>query len=96
VNSVEQFNLEVGKKYLAIKPAHSFGEIDGVNVDFDEKRIEFEVLPKPDTVMVCDGETEEEEPLPIHLAQSDWLPVRDLKSGSRYWFNPAEHQVNEL
>ena len=56
----DSFTLVVGKKYLVIKPAHSFGEIDGELVKFEETRTEVQVLPKPKTVIACDGETEVE------------------------------------
>lgn len=88
--------LEVGKKYLVIKPAHSFGIIDGEMIDFDETRTEVQVLPKPETVIVCDGETEVEEPLPAHLAQPDWYAVRKLSNGIIFWLNPAGCQVVEI
>lgn len=47
--------MQIGCKYLVVKPAHSFGEIDGELVDFAESRVEVEVLPKPQTVVMFDG-----------------------------------------
>lgn len=88
--------LEVGKRYLVIKPAHSFGEIDGELVNFEETRTEIEVLAKPETVIVCDGETEVEEPLPAHLTQQDWYSVRKIKSGVCFWLNTKGCRVIQL
>ena len=88
--------LEVGKKYLIIKPAHSFGEIDGELVAFEEQRTDVLVLPKPKTVMTCDGETEVEGPLPEHLAKPDWYAVQNLSTNLRFWLNPTGCQVVEL
>lgn len=95
-SSPDFVTLEVGKKYLVIKPAHSFGEIDGELVEFEEKRTEVLVLPKPATVITCDGETEVEAPLPAHLAKPDWYAVQKLNSNLRFWLNPAGCQVVEI
>ena len=94
--SLELATLEVGKKYLIIKPAHSFGEIDGELVEFEEQRTDVVVLPKPKTVMTCDGETEVEEPLPEHLAKPEWYSVQNLRTNARFWLNPTGCQVVEL
>lgn len=88
--------MEIGRKYLVVKPAHSFGEIDGELVDFAETRTEIEVLPKPQTVLMFDGDTEEVEPLPMHLAQDDWFLVRDIKTGITSWLNTAGRQITKL
>ena len=91
-----EIKMEIGKKYLAIQAAHSFGEIDGECVEFKEKRMELEVLPKPERVIVSDGETEVCEPLPKHLKSDDWYNVRNLKSGNTHWFTPLNYQISEL
>jgi hypothetical protein len=88
--------LEVGKKYLIIKPAHSFGIIDGEQVDFEEQRTEILVLPKPETVIACDGETEVEETLPEHLAKPDWYAVRKLSTNLTFWLNPNGCKAIEI
>lgn len=92
----ELATLEVGKKYLIIKPAHSFGEIDGELVEFEEQRTEVLVIPKPESVIMCDGETEVEEPLPEHLAKPDWYAVQNLRTNLRFWLNPTGCQVVEI
>jgi len=91
-----EMKMEIGKKYLAIQPAHSFGEIDGEQVNFEEKRIEIEVLPKPKQVVACDGETEVCEALPDHLKGDDWYNVRNLKTGNTHWLNKPAYQISAL
>lgn len=72
VNAIEALNLFIrdikpislieGKAYIAIQPAHSFGDIDGEDVSFDDKKLLVKVLPKPNRVIVesdCDLKTEE-------------------------------------
>lgn len=88
--------MQVGGKYLVIKPAHSFGEIDGQIVDFPERRSEIEVLPKPAKVAVFDGETTVTERLPEHLSQNDWYRVRNLTTGNSYWLNSQGLEISQL
>lgn len=89
--------MEVGKRYTVIKPAHSFGEIDGELVNFEETRMDLEVLPKPSTVVVFDGYSENTEPLPDHLAKDDWYAVKyacSTKSKVKpFWLNTRGCQV---
>tara|TARA_R100001591_G_scaffold15281_2_gene21692 strand:+ start:209 stop:685 length:477 start_codon:yes stop_codon:yes gene_type:complete len=91
--SFESVPMLVGKNYLVVRPAHSFGEIDGEIVNFEEQRTEVEVLPKPTTVIVCDGESETIEAIPEHLARDDWYAVRIVGSGKRHWLNTKGCQV---
>jgi len=89
--------MEVGERYTVIKPAHSFGEIDGELVNFDETRMDVEVLPKPSTVVVFDGYSESTESLPEHLAEDDWYAVKyacSTKSKVKpFWLNTRGCQV---
>lgn len=96
VTDETKLNLEIGHVYQVVKPAFSFGEIDGVMVDFPEERFEIEILPKPQTVNVYDGETEVCEPLPEHLAQSDWYNVRNIHTGKRHWLNSGGYHFTQL
>lgn len=90
-------NMKTGEAYTVIKPAHSFGVIDGESVNFKETRMEIEVLPKPKEVLVCDGETETTEKLPDHLAQPDWYLVKytnkPKKPNFTFWLNSKGCQV---
>lgn len=86
-----------GERYTVVKPAHSFGEIDGELVNFEETRMDVEVLPKPVTVLVCDGHSETTEPLPSHLAQDDWYAVKYVCASKNkvkpIWLNTKGCQV---
>lgn len=59
-------------------PATSFDDVDGSLVEFPEKRRQLEVLPKPEKVLVDDGEISTIESLPEHLKSEDWYFVRNL------------------
>jgi len=59
--------MQTGQKFLAVYPASSFDDVDGSLVEFPEKRRQLEVLPKPEKVLVDDGEISTIESLPEHL-----------------------------
>lgn len=40
--------MKVGNEYLAIRPAHSFLDISGQKVEFEEEQIKIKVLDKPE------------------------------------------------
>lgn len=88
--------MQIGQKYLAVSPATSFDDVDGSLVEFPEKRFRLEVLPKPDKVMVDDGETSTIESLPSHLKSVDWYLIRNLETGRKHWFNPLNYQITQL
>lgn len=88
--------MQIGQKYLAVSPATSFDDVDGSLVEFPEKRLQIEVLPKPEKVMVDDGETRTIEPLPSHLKSDDWYNVRNLQTGRTHWFNPHDYKLTLL
>ncbi|GIU41149.1 hypothetical protein TUM3794_21060 [Shewanella colwelliana] len=85
-----------GSKILAITPAISFSDLDGSNVSIPEKRRKYEVLPKPDTVIVDDGVSEWIEGLPEHLKCDHWLNVKNIETGKRHWLNTMHIQVSEI
>ncbi len=93
----EVVQMEPGKQYIVVRPAHSFGEIDGELVNFKEDRMHIMVIPKPANVIVNDGEHETIEPLPEHLAKPDWYKVRyvDLakRNGKPFWLNTKGCQI---
>lgn len=64
--------LITGKSYLAVQEADSIIVSETEKYDFDEKRIEFEVLQKPKKVIADDGLNEEEIALPEHLKADEW------------------------
>ena len=70
--------MQTGQKFLAVYPASSFDDVDGSLVEFPEKRRQLEVLPKPEKVLVDDGEISTIESLPEHLKSEDWYFVRNL------------------
>ena len=96
----EVVRMESGKPYIVVRPAHSFGVIDGELVNFKEDCMHVLVMPKPATVIVDDGEFETIEPLPPHLAKPDWYKVRyvDIKrrDGKPFWLNTKGCQIKEI
>lgn len=88
--------LKEGEKYLAVKPAYNFDGPEGELVEFEEKRLEIEVLRKPETCIVDDGLSQIEEPLPTHLKSEDWYFVRNLKTDRKHWFYPREYHLTTL
>lgn len=76
--------MQTGQKFLAVYPASSFDDVDGSLVEFPEKRRQLEVLPKPEKVLVDDGEISTIESLPEHLKSEDWYFVRNLDTGRRH------------
>jgi len=88
--------MKVGYKYRAIKAAPSFYDLEGKKVEFEEERIEFKVLPKPEKVIVCDEGVEAIELLPAHLHGSFWYCVFNFKAGLVHWFNSENYQITEL
>ncbi|MBE0422148.1 hypothetical protein EI165_18980 [Pseudoalteromonas nigrifaciens] len=88
--------MKIGSKYRAIKAAHSFYDLEGKKVVFEEERIEFKVLQKPEKVIVCDGDVEAIEPLPEHLRGNLWYCVFNFKAGLTHWFNSENYQITEL
>lgn len=80
-------HLEIGKQYKAHHPEVVFDDINGNDVVIPAQDKVFQVLPKPKTVCVSDGVSEDVEPLPEHLSSSDWYAVKNLETGSYHWFN---------
>ncbi len=87
--------LEIGQQYLAIEPAYSF-ELAGEIVTFEEKRLEIEVIEKPEFVEVIDGAEQREEKLPKHLLCDEWHNVRNLQTGKVQWLNSEIYKINLL
>jgi hypothetical protein len=88
--------MEIGKAYIARKPAESFGEIDGESVDFDEVTLTIEILKKPETVIMDDGEKEVEEPLPKHLCSPDWQLAKNLETFRTNWLFIPNYIITAL
>lgn len=88
--------MQIGQKFLAVCPASSFDDVDGSLVEFPEKRRQLEVLPKPEKVLVDDGEISTIESLPEHLKSEDWYFVRNLDTGRRHWFTPLGYKLTLL
>lgn len=77
--------IKPGMKYTAIKPAGSFGVIDGEQIDFKEVSLTIEVLMKPKTVMMDDGARRQAEPLPEHFCKAEWQLVKNLETFKHHW-----------
>jgi hypothetical protein len=88
--------MEIGSKYLAVQAYQSFEDDEGNLVQFEEKRIELEVLPKPERVIMSDGQCEVEEALPDHLKQDDWYLIRNLKTERTHWFCSNGYQIKAI
>lgn len=88
---------KVGFGYRILKPAHSFGIIDDKLVHFPEEVVHVLIEPKPETVLVDDGDDmPHKEPLPNHLAQPHWFLVRDLGNRRRFWMDMTGYWVTPL
>lgn len=88
--------LSVGVSYLAIQPAGQLIVSDTEKYEFDEKRIEFCVLDKPERVIAQDGCNSEEIALPNHLKCDEWYFVTNLTTGAEHWLNSSAYQVSAL
>ena len=88
--------LSVGASYLAIQPASQIIVSDTEKHDFDEKRIAFCVLNKPEKVIAQDGVNSEEIELPEHLKNDEWFFVKDLTTGATHWLNSFAYQISVL
>lgn len=89
-------NLVVGKAYLAVQAADSIPVSEHESVEFDEKRIAFEVLNKPCKVMVDNGVEQSFIDLPEHLKAQDWYWVQNLNSHKSHWFNTGGYQISDF
>jgi|TARA_R110000796_G_scaffold50909_8_gene120234 hypothetical protein len=88
--------MKVGNEYLAIRPAHSFLDISGQKVEFEEEQIKIKVLDKPEHIIACDGYAELVQPLPEHLKHPDWYNVINLNTGLTRWFNSKNYKISEI
>jgi hypothetical protein len=88
--------VKIGERYQAVIPAHSLPISKDESVEFDEVVKHVEVLPKPRSVLVWDGDTEVEESLPVHLQHELWHLVRDINTNARFWLNAEAYNITEL
>ena len=97
MRDIKPISLIKGKAYIAIQPAHFFGDIDGEDVSFDDKKVLVKVLPKPNRVIVesdCGSKTEEA--LPAHLQTSDWYWVLNLVTNRTNWLNSTVSTIEPV
>ncbi|MGP4943227.1 hypothetical protein [Pseudoalteromonas nigrifaciens] len=88
--------MKIGQQYLATQQAHSFVDVNGERIEFEQRALAIEVLPKPEMVEVDDGHTTVVEPLPDHLKCDEWFNVRNLNTGRVHWLNTLSYEVSDL
>jgi len=88
--------LSIGVSYLAIQAAGQIVISESEKHDFDEKRIEFEVLKKPLKILATDDVSEKEIDLPDHLKAEEWNLVHNIVSGNTHWLNSKQYSISEL
>lgn len=81
-------DMVAGRTYKVLRPAYSFGVVNGKLVNFEPMEHAIRVEKKPSIVLVDDGAAiPHQEVLPEHLEQPDWHLVRYLDTNNRGWLN---------
>lgn len=88
--------LATGGCYLAEQKCESFKNLDGSVVEFEPKTYRLKILPKPETVIVDDGEHRTLEKLPEHLKEEEWYSALNLNTGKTMWVHQDTYNFSSL
>jgi hypothetical protein len=88
--------LVIGVRYLAEQKCEPFEDLDGSVVEFEPKTYRIKILPKPDTVIVNDGDQEIIEALPDHLKRDEWYSALNLDTEGTMWVHQDTYNFSPL